>query len=585
MKAKALRPFYFALLTLIFVPALCSAAWVNYKRLTSTTWESGITGGHGHPVQATLSGNVHIVWHDYGGGAAPQTPQVYWRKFSKAGAVWGDTVRVSRGTGLAVDPVTALSPNESLFIFWRDRRSGSYSDIYHRSLSVAGVWDNSDTMLVRLSSVSSALTATSDSDGNIFLLWTDSGEVWQRIYCKRRFSSTGWEAGDICVSENPGGSTSAAPSAASDKLGNVYVVWADDRAGNWEIYCRAYMKDVGWEAQPRRITTANGISTNPSVACDGIGNVHVVWSDNRGGPFAIYYKKKSLGAPQWGRDRVFSKGTGDAGNPTVAADENGGVFVAWEDSRNLGIGTEIYFRAFTADGGLDPDDTRITVNYGTSWSPSLSLDGSGSLHLVWADNSEGNLEIYYAKGTGMAAVDAQDVELSAVPSGNCVILKWKVGWSPFLRGLSIIRKDEDGNQELILDREIHGSGKGDCIDEGILPGHVYEYRAVLTGSDGTFLASRSLRLSIPLWDDFIIFPNPSTGRLTFEFTASRRGSIRLIVFDVRGRMVSSFEPDSGPGERSRFDWVFPRENRASGIYVAVLVNGDKRVAKKFVLID
>ena len=166
-----------------------------------------------------------------------------------------------------------------------------------------------------------------------------------------------------------------------------------------------------------------------------------------------------------------------------------------------------------------------------------------------------------------------------------MILKWRVGWSPFLRELSIIRKDESGNRELILDRQIHGAETGDCIDEGIIPGHAYEYSAILTGGDGTRLASRSFLLSFPCRDDLVIFPNPSTGRLTFEFTGNSKGSTRLMVFDVRGRMVGSFEPDSEPGRRSRFDWGLPGENRASGIYVAVLVNGDERIARKFVLIN
>ena len=71
---------------------------------------------------------------------------------------------------------------------------------------------------------------------------------------------------------------------------SVYVVWNDNRDGNYEIYYK-HSTDGGttWSADTR-LTNDPAASQNADVAVAG-NNVHVVWDDTRTGIDNIFYKK------------------------------------------------------------------------------------------------------------------------------------------------------------------------------------------------------------------------------------------------------------------------------------------------------
>jgi hypothetical protein len=75
-----------------------------------------------------------------------------------------------------------------------------------------------------------------------------------------------------------------------DPYGNVHLIWADKRDGNWETY---YTKHDGdsWGEQVR-LTKAAAQSRYPSLAAAPDGALHVIWSDVRDGSFEVYYKRR-----------------------------------------------------------------------------------------------------------------------------------------------------------------------------------------------------------------------------------------------------------------------------------------------------
>jgi len=97
-----------------------------------------------------------------------------------------------------------------------------------------------------------------------------------------------------------------------------------------------------WQAT-KRLTWNSGYSEFPSIATDSSGNIHVVWDDYTPGNYEIYYKKST-------------------------------------------------------DGGATWSIKRLTWNSGGSCDPTIAIDSSGNIHVVWKDNTPGNLEIYYKKG-------------------------------------------------------------------------------------------------------------------------------------------------------------------------------------------
>ena len=59
------------------------------------------------------------------------------------------------------------------------------------------------------------------------------------------------------------------------------------------------------------------------------------------------------------------------------------------------------------DGSKIVEDTRLTFDNAESWHPRLYVDNNQSIHIIWDDNRDGNLEIYYKKGAIITDVDEE----------------------------------------------------------------------------------------------------------------------------------------------------------------------------------
>ncbi len=116
---------------------------------------------------------------------------------------------------------------------------------------------------------------------------------------------------------------------------DVHVVWYDGRDGNAEIYYKRSLDEgISWGVDTR-LTNNSGYSMYPSVAVSG-SVVHVVWYDNRDGPFGndeIYYKRSTDGGVSWGADTRLTNNTAESRNPSASVSGQV-VHVVWDDKRD-----------------------------------------------------------------------------------------------------------------------------------------------------------------------------------------------------------------------------------------------------------
>jgi len=94
----------------------------------------------------------------------------------------------------------------------------------------------------------------------------------------------------------------------------------------------------------KRLSWTSGVSFSPVIAVDSSDNLHLVWDDDTPGNFEIYYKKSTDGGATWTANK------------------------------------------------------RLTWTSSYSWNPSVAVDSSGNVHVVWEDDTPGNWEIYYKRG-------------------------------------------------------------------------------------------------------------------------------------------------------------------------------------------
>ncbi|MEO0068880.1 MAG: sialidase family protein [candidate division WOR-3 bacterium] len=235
----------------------------------------------------------------------------------------------------------------------------------------------------------------------IFLILAVNGVVWAQWEPDRRLTSN---SGTSLTSRNSQWCIGANGS------GMVHIVFYDDRSGNNEIYyLRSTDNGLNWGAE-MRLTDDTARSWTPSIAVtDSV--VHLVWFDTRDGPNGeIYYLRSTDNGLSWSDEVRMSFDTARSEFPCVAA-EGEDVILVWRDNRDSRFSYEIYYRR-SGDGGVTwSDESRLTNAAGIKWNPSVAISGN-LVHLVWADNRDGNWNVYYKRSTDHGVSWEADLRLT-----------------------------------------------------------------------------------------------------------------------------------------------------------------------------
>jgi hypothetical protein len=282
------------------------------------------------------------------------------------------------------------------------------------------------------------------ANGNIVhVVWFDGRDGSGEIYYKRSTDNgISWEA-DMRLTNNT--FTSYMPSVSVSGL-FVHVVWEDDRDGNYEIYYkRSTDGGVSWGVDTR-LTNNSHYSVYSTVAVSGSA-VHVVWRDERDGNDEIYHKRSTDAGISWGVDTRLTNNPAFSVYATVAASGQN-VHVVWHDDR--GINWRIYYKRST-DGGVSWGTDTYLTNSSGSESPSISVSDS-TVHIAWWDVRDGNEEIYYKRSINRGVSWGTDIRLT-----NDILYSMFPSISNSGQIVHVIWRDErDGNKEIYYKRSIDG---------------------------------------------------------------------------------------------------------------------------------
>ena len=301
-------------------------------------------------------GAASVVWVEQG------RKDVFLQRFDAAGARQGEALNVSRSPGtFSWLPRIALAPGrpERLFVLWQEivfsggshggeiffARSedggASFSAPRNLSRSTAGegkgrihrdVWHNG------------SLDLAVGADGALYVAWTEyEGRLWvARSGDAERFSR-------LQIRDQ---APARAPSLAVAPDGVVYLAWTvgEDDGADIRI-ARSGDRGASFSA-PRIVERSAGYSDAPKIAVDRAGGLHLVHAESAGGPFdryRVHYARSGDGGRSFEPSRPISPA--NAAFPSLALDEQGGVYVLWEvfgnpRARPRGLGL-----AVSRDGG------------------------------------------------------------------------------------------------------------------------------------------------------------------------------------------------------------------------------------------
>ncbi|MCG8432065.1 MAG: hypothetical protein MJA29_12950 [Candidatus Omnitrophica bacterium] len=351
---------------------------------------------------------IYIIWQE-------ETGEIWFNKSEDSGMTFGYDIWVSEGVpGVNTNAHIAMDEAGNLYAVWQNTQEGSDGDIYF-----ARMLSGSDTFTAQVVPVDAALGNEFDqeypsldvtSGGRIALSWINgasNGGVYTAVSDDGGESFWSVSAGDITKVDDQTALGWQNTDVKWDASGlNRYVVWDALRNGTRRVYfntvdsndARGFAADKELNDQTTGVHAyAPRVAVRPESA-EGRPNLFVVWQHDTGIDSNIYFDKSTDGAT-WGDDLQVNDDAQSPkaqGEPAVAVDANGDIFVVWSDLRNTDW--DIYF-AYSVDRG-NSFKTNIIVNGDTGAanqdSPSLYITSSGEdFAMSWTDYRAGYGEIYF----------------------------------------------------------------------------------------------------------------------------------------------------------------------------------------------
>lgn len=314
------------------------------------------------------------------------------------------TTPLCLGAALEIASISIPDGSGGALVVWVDTRSGE-SDIYAQHLTGSGAvaqgWPADGVGVCLAPGFQDRVAMASDGAGGFVVAWQDyrAGSNGA-IYAQRVLSSgeVAWQADGVAVSA--GESDEAAPDVVSDGSGGAFVVWQDDRTGDYDL--RWARVDANGAIAP----SAGGASLvqSPSdqravrLVTSGVAHVTAVWQDADAAVTRLRAARFAIDAPQALSGAsvgvTLTSNTGASTTTAIASDGGDGAFVSW--SSHSGSSRDIMLQRVSAQGEAAFGDTGIVVcdEPHDQYAPALTADGSGGCIVAWEDFRSGTADLY-----------------------------------------------------------------------------------------------------------------------------------------------------------------------------------------------
>lgn len=198
------------------------------------------------------------------------------------------------------------------------------------------------------------------------------------------------------------GSGARAPRAALNVRGDAAVAWVSGRA---IVAAVRRGEDGPWSVA--RVITAGGEVQGLRLAIDRTGRPTVMWSERRGGGFAVRLAARSSARVGWGV-RPAQIATPGPTPPALALSPGAGALVAWTEASHTRA-------ARTVNGAFERP---VEVSDEDSASPGIALSPGGAALAAWGVSLPGGTSVVLGAGRTTAAMDwaaSEDLGIGQTP--------------------------------------------------------------------------------------------------------------------------------------------------------------------------
>jgi hypothetical protein len=364
------------------------------------------------------TGGAYFAWAQdrlFHGQTLP--PSAWVRRVDSSGLLpWAALSLSTASTSQDVPSICSDGAGGAIVAWDESRGTASGFDIYAQRFNALGAaqWTGNGVAVCGITSDQIGPVMTSDGAGGAIVGWTDYREYVAPDYgfdfFAQRINGSGalqWFFGGLSICRQPWIRQDLV--ITPDGAGGALFAWDDARdKTTFNIYCQhatiqGYML---WGADGLLVSSAAGDKMEPGVAPDAAGGALVTWRDFRAGAdYDVYAAAVNAAGTPIGIANGFpvAAAAGDQIDPAVAADDRGGAFVAWTDSRPGGGTYAQRLDPFGLCG--DPAPRIISVH-------DVPNDQGGKVKVSWlASDADGPLPAVY--GMNFPVQDYQVYRLSA----------------------------------------------------------------------------------------------------------------------------------------------------------------------------
>jgi len=378
------------------------------------------TAGQESPVLASDgSGGIIVAWQDGRSGGY----DIYAQALNAAGATrWPVSgVPICTATGTQVLQVATDDGAGGAIVAWRDQR-GADTDIYAQRVDNGGttLWLANGAAVCDTIGTQSDVRILSDQQGGAFMIWRDRRSGTNSDLYAQRVNPSGtmlWTKNGVVVTAAANDQLS--PAVVNDGRFGIIATWHDARNGlDYDIFAQRIRPNgaAAWTANGVGVSVTAGNQQMPVITSDGAAGAIVAWFDPRTNSRGDVYAQRvdSLGVQQWTVNGVAACAADSTQFVrTIVSDKSGGAIIGWDDDR-AGF-REVWSQHVNANGSLlwAPLGLQIATAAGQRNLNSSVSDGQGGAIFTWEDFRNGvKSDIYAYRVTSIGT----GVETSAAPA-------------------------------------------------------------------------------------------------------------------------------------------------------------------------
>jgi hypothetical protein len=563
-----MRARVFFILTPVFLAASIShAAWQTDGVGVATSSDYQTT----QAMAPDGAGGVIITWHEYRTGTGYD---VFAQRLSASGdPLWtpGGVAISAAARDQAVPTITADGSGGAIIAWYDDRNCCFNPDIFAQRVDASGAvqWTANGVAICTAVKEQTWPDIVTDGAGGAIIVWED-GRIGglQRDVFAQRISAAGavqWAANGVALCN--AANNQYIPKIISDGAGGAIATWHDFRiSGVADIYVQR-VNGAGvsqWTTNGVLLSGPASSEYSPVIIADGSGGAIVTWQDFRTGSGDIFAQRvNSTGTPQWTTDGVAISAAGWDVNGDAVTDGAGGAIVTWHRIEDDGFEYDLFAQRVNGAGAIEwtTDGVAITTEPGNQAGSTLISDGGGGAFMAWEDS------VYF--GTSNYDIRAQRVDASGTKLFGA-------------GGIFVCMADNEQHRPAI----ISDGGTGAIVSwEDFRNGTNTDIFAMQITAEGatTGVGDTPHAGGIALISNY---PNPFSGRTTFDINLVADANVSVDVFDVAGRRVRHVDIGRmSAGARTLSFDGFGEDGRilASGVYFYRVTANGAAVTRKMVI--